>query len=211
MDKNKKAVLIGLAIGDGHLRLTKNGDGTTNKTTAQLALLHSTSQLDYLEWKRERLISILGGRHPNISIRKVFNTQTNKYYGRCELNKSHRYFRIVHKWLYPQGRKYITRRILDYLSPESIAIWVMDDGGIKKYTSKKTGKISSCQFYLATYVSKEEAVVIQDYFREVWGINFLLSKERDNKWRHYCNTEETKKLSDLVRPFMLPSLSYKIL
>jgi MoaA/NifB/PqqE/SkfB family radical SAM enzyme len=87
----------------------------------------------------------------------------------------------------------------------------MDDGGIKKYTSKKSGKVTSCQFFLATYVSKKEAIIIQDYFKEVWDINFLIRQEKNGKWRHYCNTGETRKLSDLIRPYVIPSLSYKIL
>lgn len=211
MKKDKKGLLLALCLGDGHLRISKNGNGAPNKTTGQLALLHSTAQREYMEWKVDRLHKAVGGKRPNVIVRKTFNKTNGKTYERCEATKCHKYFRVLHKWLYPKGVKVISRKLMDYLTPEGIAIWVMDDGGIKKYTSVKTGKVSCCQFYLATYVDYDNAVEIQKYFSEVWGIEFKLSQDKSGKWRHYCNTTETKKLCDLIRPYVIPSMEYKLL
>lgn len=208
MRKDKKAMLIALSLGDGHLRLTKNGNGAVNKSTAQLALLHSTAQLNYMEWKVAKLHSLLGGKKPNISTRKTRNKGNGKTYERCEANKSHKYFRVLRKWMYKDGKKIITKDLLQYLTPEAIAVWVMDDGGMKKYRNKK-GEISSCQFYLATYVSEQEALDIQEYFLDTWDIDFKIRKVKD-KYMHYTNTAGTRKLCDLVRDHVIPSMSYKL-
>lgn len=207
MRKDKKALLIALCLGDGHLRKTKNGDGKLS-SNVQLALLHSTSQLDYMEWKVGKLLSLLGGKRSKIGIRKVYNKQAGKYYERCEVNKSHKYFKVLYRWLYPEGKKKITRRILNYLTPEAIAIWMMDDGGIKK-RKNKAGVESSYQFYLASYVTKEEAETIKKYFSDVWGIEWKVRQVGD-KWMHYTNTEGTKKLSKLIAPYIIPNMEYKI-
>ena len=207
MRKDKKAVLIALCLGDGHLRKTRNGKGKKSENV-QLALLHSTTQLSYMEWKASKLHSLLGGKRSKISIRRVWNKTVRKHYERCEVNKSHKYFKVLYRWLYPDGNKKITRRILDYLTPEAIAIWMMDDGGIKK-RKNKAGQESSFQFYLATYVTEEEAKIIQKYFSDVWDIDWKV-REVKGKWMHYTNTTGTKKLSTLISPYVIPSMEYKI-
>lgn len=216
MRKEKKSILTALALGDGFIRLNKEG---MKRRTGQLCLLHSTAQIAYLEWKRDLLHSLLGGSESKISTRSVLNKGNGKTYERAELNKSHRYFAVLHKWLYPQGKKTIARNMLNKLDPQGLAIWYMDDGNLKvnrattdRFKTKPKGSITSLQLVLATYVSEEEADVINDYFKEVWGIVWIKQfNERSGKWFHRANTKEGKKFLDLISPHVIPSMHYKIL
>lgn len=216
MQDRKKSLLIALCIGDGHLRLNPKAK---KRRTGQLSLLHSKEQEQYLEWKIELLHSLLGGNKPKKIERKTYNNKTCKWYQRVEASRTHRYFAVIHKWLYPNGKKTITRKLLDKLTPEGVAIWFMDDGNLRvnraksdRYNSKPKGKISSIQVNLATYVTKEEADVIYSFFKEVWDVEMKVTfNNRSGKYFHYMNTKEGTKFLTKLSNYIIPSMLYKIL
>ena len=189
MEKRKKALLVGMAIGDGHLN---------SNSGVALEISHSGKQLKYLEHKRDILHSLLGGKRPRIHKRK----NRNEY----KISKGHRYFRYIKKLLYPNGKKTYTRKMLDYLTPEAIAIWWMDDGSLGK---EKT----ALSYHFYTYTSKEEAQIIIDYFKETWNINFYMIRRQLKCCVAYylkCRTKEGRKFSILIKDFVIPSMRYKI-
>lgn len=57
MDRRKKALLIGLVLGDGHLN--------TNSGTA-LEIVHGDKQLFYLNYKKSLIASILNCKEPKL-------------------------------------------------------------------------------------------------------------------------------------------------
>ena len=196
MRREEKAFLIGVCLGDGCLR--PNGGNV-----ASLSLKHSIKQEEYFLWKVERIRKILGGS-PN----KIVYFNNNSYPG-VRWEKSHRYFRVIRKWLYKDGVKTITPFILSKLTPEAIAVWWMDDGSMYKKRNPKTKKVKAIEGVLSTYTSKEENIIIQQYFKEKWGINFALVKSK-NSYRLRLNTNECRKLAKLIEPYIHPSMAYKI-
>lgn len=76
--KRKKALLIGLVLGDGHLN-TRSG--------VCLEIEHSSKQLFYLEYKRKLISQLLNCQLPNIYHNKTKNTY--------KISKGHRLFRIL--------------------------------------------------------------------------------------------------------------------
>lgn len=194
MDKKRRALVIGCVIGDGHIKI-KDTSGT-------LCLCHGAKQEDYLRWKVEKL-SRFFDNNKNANIRKINN---NGYVGYV-WEKGHKYFRILHKWIYKNKKKTISRRILNFLDAEAIAIWYMDDGSLSY--KKRKDKIHAREFTLNTYLTLEENQIIIDYFSEVWGIKFKAVKSK-NHYRLRCGGREGWKLIKLIKPFIIPSMQYKI-
>lgn len=202
MKNRKKAILIALAIGDGHIAYTKRTN-PHKKIYSILRLIHSSKQREYITYKRDLLHSLVGGKSPNLY---EFN---NSGYSGIRFNKRHKYFRVIRKWLYRDDKKHITRFLLDKLTPEAIAIWWMDDGSMYKKRNSKTGKIKACEGILSTYISEEDNQIIIDYFKEVHDIEFRVVKSK-NSYRLRLNTANCRKFAKLVKPYIIPSMLYKI-
>lgn len=199
MERTKKAILIGLILGDGHI--TPRGD---------LNITHSIKQKEYIDYKAKLLEELLSCKKINLYHR--LDDKHNEF----TLHKMHKYFKILRKWIYKNNVKTFSKKILDLLTPEAIALWWMDDGshGIDKH--KETGKIRAHSFHLYTYTTLEETENIINMFREKFDINFYKIKHTSKNTgitSYYlkCRTKEGRKLSNLIRPYIIPSLQYKIL
>lgn len=150
----------------------------------------------------EKIHSIFGGNKP-----KLIDFDNSGYPG-VRFSKTHRYFRILRRWIYPNNVKTISRKVLNYLSDEGIAIWYMDDGS---YTAKrrKDGKIHAMELHISTYIPWEQNELIIDFFKEKYDISFTQVRDRQS-YRLRCGTKESRKFIDLVSPYILPSMLYKI-
>ena len=199
MNKKNKGILIGMIIGDGHLSQRK--DKRWNYTSNSIVIQHCLRQKEYLEYKAELLLSIFGGNKPNV---RDFN---NNGYPGCRLTKTHKYFRVLRKLIYPNNIKTISRNVLNYLNPQGIAIWYMDDGCLS--AKKRNGKIHAYELILNTYISYEDNQIIVDYFKEVWNINFTITRDK-GKSRIRCGTREARKFIEIVKPYIVPCMEYKI-
>lgn len=197
MNKEKKSILLAVSLGDGCI-------GPKNS----LYIEHSINQLDYIKWKKELLEKILN-RDINLRIRERFDTRTNKTYKSAMIMAGNKYFKIIKRWLYKPEKTY-NRFVLNRLTPLGIAIWYMDDGGCKFRISKKTNKVSSIQLCLYTYCSYEEAVIIQTYFKETHDIFFQVYTRDNGKCILCANTLNGNRFINLVRPYIIPSMMYKI-
>lgn len=188
-NKEKRAILLGLAIGDGNIYCNKRGAGIT--------IRHCDAQLDYLKHKVSLLEAIY--KTPIKIIRVQNGNQISK--GDCK------HFRIYRKWLYPNGIKTISR-VLKFLTIQSIALWYMDDGSLT--AKKRDGKIHSYELTLNTYVDKEENQKIIDWFLSNYNIRFTQTKGK-GKYRLRMGTREARRFCSLIRPYIIPSMEYKLI
>lgn len=186
-----------MLIGDGCLKV-KPGP------YYEYVICHSIKQKEYIEYKLNLFHSILGGKKPKLHYYKGKLGESLRF-SRC-----HKYFRLLHRRLYSKnGKKYITDKVLNRLTPHAIAIWYMDDGGLKK--NKHMGRVTSSSMHLFTYCSKEEAVRIVQYFNEKWGISpKALKYYKKDQWNIVFNTSESRKLDELLKPYIIPSMLYKL-
>lgn len=198
MDKRTKSLLIGLVLGDGHLN-PRHG--------VALEIEHGEKQKKYLEYKASLISKLLNCPIPNIYHNKKKNT--------FKISKGHRYFKILKKWIYKDKTKVFTKEMLSKLTPESIAIWWMDDGSHAICRRKSTGKIMSHSFNWYTFTDEISTQNIIDYFYTTYNIKFypIRYKLKDGKIGQYlkCKTREGRKFCDLIRPYILPEFEYKIL
>ena len=188
-NKEKRAILLGMAIGDGNIYSNKKGAG--------LIIRHCNAQIEYLLYKKEILESIY---NTPINIIKV---QNGNQIAKCDTKR----FRIYRKWLYPNNVKTISN-VLHFLDIHSVALWYMDDGSLT--AKKKDGKIHGYELTLNTYVSKEENQLLINWFKKTYNIQFTQTKGK-GKYRLRMGTKEAKKFCSLIKPYIIPSMFYKLL
>lgn len=184
-----------MAIGDGHLcrdSYSKSG---------KIVIRHSTKQIEWLYKKHKLIISLIGGHKPKIV---EFN---NSGYPGVYFSKTSKYFRVLRKWLYPNGIKFISRFLLDKLDLEGIAIWYMDDGGLS--AKRRNGKVHAYELFLNTHLSRENNQIIIDYFNEVWNVKFQQVKNKGS-YRLRMSTLEIRKFLPLIEKYIIPSMQYKV-
>jgi hypothetical protein len=219
MNKDDRALLIGMAIGDGYVRVCEqvkkrelaNGETTFySSINSNLIINHSAKQKQYLEYKAELIGKIFNSKPPKLTPTTTYLKKTGKTYNLYRISKGHKYFKLLRKWMYPRGIKTYTRFILNKLNAQAIAIWYMDDGFLKKIKNKE-GKITSVSLCIATYCSLEEIEIITEYFRQVWGVSFnQVFCKNSNLYYLRTGTKEAKKFMEIVKPHIIPSMSYKI-
>lgn len=207
MDRRKRGILYGLALGDGGIYLNKS----QAKDTARLIIGHGPAQLEYLKYKQRLLHSILGGKAPAICSYESKNKSTNKVYTNHQLYKNHKYFRQMHGVLYPKGSKVYTEQLLSYLTDESLALWFMDDGAGTVCYNRKTKKPSGCMTRISTYCSKQEAELLRDWFSDKYKLEpkFDVDK-RNDKYSLRFNTRESRDFVSIVLPYMYQPMRYKV-
>jgi len=192
----KFEILVSLALGDGFL------NPTNKEKKSFLTIRHSTHQKDYIEWKYN-LDKDFWRYTPRLYNNSI---KSKKYYG-FKLNSYSNFdCTIIRNLLYPKGKKYISREILDYLDPLGLAIWFMDDGCIDRPIGRKAMGL------LNTYCNSpnaEEELIIQKYFKEKWDIHCSINKGH-GKHRIRFNNENFIKLVKIIEPYIIDSLKYKI-
>ncbi|MGM9530844.1 hypothetical protein [Intestinibacter sp.] len=101
------------------------------------------------------------------------------------------------KKLYVDGVKTITQEYLDKIhSPIALAYWFMDDG-------TQRGTIATNCFSL------QEQELLVDWMANKWNILCSLQKNKDSYVLHILE-ESRKKFEELIFPYMIPSMYYKL-
>lgn len=189
---NKKDQLIySMLLGDGWL------------CKKDLRIQHSEKQLNYLKWKRKLLIK------EGIDCGTIKYRNNNGFPAFYFYTKSYSFIESFKKKNYNPDKTACVLNNLNNLTPFSIAVWYMDDGGLsQKY---RDGKLLANELMLNTGLSKEENQIIIDYFKNVWGIQFSQCKNR-SVYRLRCGTKEARKFADIVKPYVIanPELHYKL-
>lgn len=208
MNKKDRAILYGLAIGDGHISYrTRLKNGKYRYEQAELIIGHGVNQSEYIGYKASLLHSIFGGNRPKVST--VFHTvKETKYEGR-RIAKTSPYFRLMHGELYKEDRKKkLTARVLEYLDEQSIALWFMDDGSISS-NKNKSGEITSLSLRICTQFSEEEGQLVCSWFKENYNLEFKYYKAKD-KFDIGLNTKGTIDFINLIFEHIHNSMFYKI-
>lgn len=199
LTNEQKSLLIGLLIGDGTI---------TNHPDFKIS--HSINQEEFLNWKIS-LLDKYGFKHGGLKKYTStcgYNTGKDVIYVRLKTNPT---IKALRRSVYIP-KKTITRNLLNWLTPQEIAIWYMDDGCINVNTSIQRSSIQYT-IKIATCVDENTANIIIDYFKEKWNIKFRIFKEGKDTYSIASSTkEDCFKFVDLIKPYIeqVPSLLYKI-
>lgn len=210
MELRKKSLLIALVLGDGCItEQTKTVKGRTYRYS-NFEVIHSEKQKEYIEWKAEICRSITGRKcvikEKPVPERTIASGKTTPALMAYRFTCCHKYFRILRKWLYPNGKKKLDVKYLNYLTPEGLAIWYMDDGST--YISKKYECDFTCE--ISTHIPEEDAKALVEMFKTKWDIDFYLHKKAENQYNIRTYGKNSVKFINLIKPFVPNCMAYKV-
>lgn len=199
MTRNEqRGILAGMVLGDGNI--TKR---EMYKNPA-IRINHSSKQREYLKHKIALLQPMF---HYDLmkSYREIksVNNQNGKTYKQCVFySRVNPKLKTIWKDSYFNGKKVITKKLLNHLTPQGLAIWYMDDGCCTK--QRRT-------VMLSTYCSYEENLTIIKYFKEKWKINWVIGKHKDKFFvQRGWKSDDMAKFMKIIKPYIIPSMKYKL-
>jgi recombination protein RecA len=190
-------VLLGSLMGDGALSPSTNGLG------ARFRWGHGAKQVTYGDWKASLFA--------NISVCRTTNAKGAVFHDVQPLAE----LAELRGAVYVNGTKVFSEDYLKRLTPLSIALWYMDDGGftlrskgLQERTRGGSGRSEIC----VKAMSPDTRVRLQDWLAKTWNLEAKLVERGVRRVPHLVfPTAETKKLHALVAPFIHPSMDYKLL
>jgi len=204
LSRRAKGRIVGSLLGDSSIHKDHINRETSN--SYRYSITHSAKQKEYLEHKRNLLSKDLNCEFPML----CYNKKVDHY----RLQKCHPVFgNSLYELIYSNRIKTFTRKVLNLLTNEGIAIWYMDDGNLHRKSNKSSElRLCTCFFDI------EEAYVVIDYFSSRHNIEFKISKQYDKRTEkmYYnvsiCNTAGIKKFMKIVKQYItVDCMKYKIL
>ena len=192
ISQRQKQILYGIVLGDGYLQ-------KTGQKNARLRLEHGKRQKEYLFWKSNQFKKIFQGK-PNYMERIHPGTRKKYGYWRYQ-SQSTPYLGRLRKIFYPQGKKRIPKDLSNYLSPQTLAVWYMDDG----YFSKRD---RSSYLYLGR-VAREEAENASRAILDSFNLPNKILDKKEKGYVIYFSPRTVIKLKRLLEKYMLSQFDYK--
>lgn len=187
LTKRQKEIVYGTILGDGCI--AKHGK------LSRLMLGHSEKQKDFLYWKA----SELGIKKVNVREDK----RKNSVMYTCS-SYTHSEYETIRKKFYINNKKIVPVNIANYITPLSLAVWIMDDGS---KCSPFNIRISTDSF------SYQDHLILQAMLKIKFGINVKICEytRRGKKYNYLSfNKRNSLLLDEIVRPHFLDSMKYKL-
>lgn len=166
------------------------GDGTLLRTTAGYCFRahHGLAQRALVDWKYVRLRTF---------VRTGPRSCGSGYYFRTV---SHPRLAELRAAFYDGSRKIVPRALLkEFLSPFALAVWIMDDGA----ADGRQLRINSQSFTV------QECEDLARLLWEEFELTFSLNTDKEMP-RLRCSADSMSKLRELVGPYLLPEMRYKL-
>lgn len=164
INNQQNSLIIGSMLGDGHLRKRKE---TWNSS---LEIKRSQKDLNYAENQFEILKPLCTNK--GFKLFNRFDKRTNKIYSSVSIStKSLDCFNNYYKDWYLNKKKIVPNNL--HLDSLSIAIWLFDDGCIKRNNNRL-----EISFYTNAF-SFEEASYLKDLLSNRYNETFLISNIRN--------------------------------
>jgi recombination protein RecA len=174
------AIVIGSLLGDGSMRC---------KTNALLEINHSVHQRSYVDWKFGHLADLVAtpprersGNGGRVAYRFVTRS----------VPALTPYYRLF----YREGRKRVPTL---ELVPLALAVWFMDDG----CRSRNAVYLNTQQF------DERSQRTMLELLQEQWGLDATLNRDKSYH-RIRISVAATRRLANLIGPYVLPELRYKL-
>lgn len=193
----QRTVITGSLLGDGTMRV---GRGSIN---ANFKIEHGLQQKAYVEWKHN-LLKRLVFTGPRLSYRY---SESGMKYAKSWWFRTirHPVLTQIYRQFYAGegfrcGKKVVPQSVKQDLTPLALAIWVMDDGSYSK------GAIN-----LSTYAfSVRDIYFLKECLQEKFRVETTPTRDRDKGYRLFCTRASTANLARIIRPYIIPSMRYKI-
>lgn len=192
LNRQQREILPGLILGDGHLETRSGGK------TYRLKIEHSLAQREYVDW----LYQVFQNQVTTAPKRKkqlIDGKEYQKYHFSTLSNGSLRFYG---QQFYPHGKKVVPKFIGKLLTPLGLACWFMDDGSAKSKVHR--AKIINTQGF-----NLDGVKILQHVLLEKFKLETTRRKQREGI-QIYIPANQVERFIDLIRPYILPSMEYKI-
>jgi hypothetical protein len=181
-------ILLGTMLGDGHLRLDADSVNASGK------IEQGIKQKEWFLWKAKELEEFTNGK---ISYRTMVDKRTNNTYETIStLLLAHPILTKIYKQFYPKGKKVIPKEIFLKLEPLGLAVLFMDDGYKTKFG-----------YALCTNCFELEHI---QYLRDWLYYKYRIITTVFGQNITYIHADSRDIFTDLVKPYILPSMEYKL-
>jgi len=190
LDEYQKAIIVGSILGDAYL------EANWSKTNYRMGIRHSVNQKEYVKWLYEIL-------KPLVLTPPQYYEHTRSTWFRTI---SHSELSEWQKIFYRDKKKIIPKTIARYLSnPVTIAVWFMDDGNVVRQKGDETYgyHLNTQSFTIA------ENELLQSTLKRLWNIECTLQKNHGYT-RLYILKRSAQKFRNIVEPYIIPELVYKL-
>ena len=191
------SIIFGSLLGDSHAERRAIGNGT------RISFTQEAIHKEYLLWLHN-FISSLGYSTPNLP----------KIQTRLGLGGKLRYVLRFHTFTYSslnwihdlwygatRGVKCVPKNIGEFLTPLALAIWIMDDGG-------RVGK--GLKFATNSF-SYEDCLLLSNVLFDKYNLRTSVqSAGVENQYIIYVFKESMPALREIVQPYMVSSMLYKL-
>lgn len=187
LTSRQKEIVFGTVLGDGCI--------ANHGRLARLMLGQCEKQKDFLHWKAHEL------GITKIQVRENKRKDSIMYY--CN-SYTHMEYKNIRKKFYINNKKIVPRDISNYITPLALAVWIMDDGSL---CSPFNIRISTDSF------SYQDHLVLKDMFKIKFDLNVKICEytRRNSKYYYLSfNKKNTLKLEEIVKPYILDCMKYKL-
>lgn len=193
-NKDVISFIYGSQLSDGYAE--RHGNGT------RIVQQQESRNREFLNWYNNYL------KERGYSTSK----SANKIQSRIGINSKRRFYQKSTTWtyssfnfiydaFYPKSIKVVPSDLKTYLTPLTLAIWIMGDGA----------KVSVGCKQCTNSFTKKDCNKISQLFKEVFTIeSSVISAGVPNQWNIYIGKKEMNKLREIVKPYIVPSMKYKI-
>lgn len=190
-------IVLGTMLGDGHFVKQKtNGE-------SQLYIGHGLKQEEYIKWKYKKLERFIGCKIYKLYHHLKYKGEIREYQTLNFITRKSKLFTNFRDIFYDkEGIKVFPKEfIYNNLTPLSLAIWFMDDGGYVK----SGGITLETQSF-----SYKENLEILNMFYNKFNINGKIKEVKNKKFHLTFEKEEKMKLKEIIGKYFLQCLRYKI-
>ena len=183
LSQTQRSLIIGSLLGDGYVRIMKG------RSNAFLEINHTAKAKAYVDWKHTILKNIVSS--PPHTRNGNGNRIAYRFYTR-----QHPEITDLYRMFYQERKKIIPNIPID---PLILAVWYMDDGS----------KCGTSNYYLNTQqfnLTDQEKLL--GYLGK-FGLTATLNRDKIY-WRIRLLMSCVDRFKTIVRPFIIPSMEYKI-
>ncbi len=194
-DNDVLCIIFGSLLGDAHGEKRESGTGT------RITFYQESFHVEYLLYLH-RLLSSRGYCNPKVpeiatrlgvggKVRKTIRFATWTYTS----------FNWIHELWYRDGSKRVPDSISLYLTPLALAIWIMDDGS-------KVNK--GLKFCTNSYTYEDCLKLVNVLYKNFSIKSSIQSAGAENQYIIYVWKESMDKLREIVNPYIIREMRYKI-
>ena len=190
------SVIVGSLLGDAYAQ-NRSGEGI--RLSYRQSVIHKEYLLYLWHFFYEK--GYTTPLKPRMYTRIVGHRLDKTYYG-YEFNLlTFRSLNVFIICLNKNGKKVLNKELGNYISPRSLAVWIMDDGG-----KAGDGLRLSCNAF-----SYMEVLFLKEILEKNFSLNCTIQKIYiKNRFSIYIKKNSIKNLRTIVMPYMHQSMIYKL-